>query len=240
MAVSFNSIGDGSFDRNDTQKAFGAVDWTRTERTRIVSEGGNKFLRVEFPKGGVGPNEGGAQFMTDFTRSIGAHDELYLSYRVRVAPGFDWVKGGKLPGLSGGNANSGGSKPNGHDGFSARMMWKGDGSAIQYVYHPDQPSRYGDGMQWNGGALPKGQWVTVETRVKLNTPGERNGVVQGWMNGRKVLDRSGVRFRDTNNLKIDGLFFSTFFGGADSSWAPTKNEHIDFDDFVISKSPITH
>jgi Polysaccharide lyase 14 len=37
---------------------------------------------------------------------------------------------------------------------------------------------------------------------------------------------------------LDGLYFSTFFGGSGSDWAPPKDETIDFDGFVISTSAI--
>lgn len=240
LTVDFSSNSNGGYSEGDVKSDFGAIDWARTDRASIQSENGNKFLRVEFPQGGVGPNAGGAQFITDFAKSIGTHDELYLSYKVRFKSGFDWKRGGKLPGLSGGNANSGGSKPNGWDGWSARMMWRDGGAPIQYVYHPNQSGSYGEGMSWGGPNFSAGTWATVETRIKLNTPGHNDGVIQAWMNGQLVLERTGMRFRDTDNLKIDGLYFSTFFGGADSSWAPSRDEYIDFDDFKISKFPITH
>ena len=51
---------------------------------------------------------------------------------------IDFVKGGKLPGLFGGEGNTGGGIPTGMDGFSARMMWRGSGRVVQYVYYPDQ------------------------------------------------------------------------------------------------------
>ena len=71
---------------------------------------------------------------------VGGYDDLYCSYYVRFAPGFDYVKGGELPGLAGGAANTGGNKPTGRDGWSARMMWRTGGEVVQYVYHVDQPT----------------------------------------------------------------------------------------------------
>lgn len=44
--------------------------------------------------------------------------------RMRFGPGFDWVRGGKLPGLCAGQCPTGCDKsisPN--EGFSARIMW---------------------------------------------------------------------------------------------------------------------
>ncbi len=240
LSVNFSNNGTGGYSESDVRNDFGAIEWARTSRASIRDDGGNKYLRVEYPAGSVGPDEGGAGFTADFNRSIGAHDELYISYKVRFGSGFDWKLGGKLPGLAGGSVNSGGDKPSGWDGWSARMMWRQGGDATQYVYHPNQPNSYGEGMYWNGASFSVGSWTTVETRIKLNTPGESNGLIQGWMNGQLVFERYNMRFRDTDDLQIDKLSFSTFFGGSDSSWAASRDEHIDFDDFVVSQFPITH
>ncbi len=216
------------------------MDWSVTDRVSVVSEGGNKFLRVDFPRGGVGSGDSGAQFLTDFSQSIGLHDELYVAYDVRFEEGFDFRLGGKLPGFASGWATGGGRQPDGTNGFSTRMMWVEQGDAISYVYHPDQPSRWGDDLHWQGASFTPDRWTTVETRVRLNTPGQHDGVIEGWMDGRLVLRETGLRFRDTANLKIEGLLFSTFFGGNTSDWAPVRDETIDFDNFIISQGPITH
>ena len=121
------------------------------------------------------------------------------------------------------------------------MMWLEHGAPISYVYHPDMPSAYGHGMPWNGPNFNNhGEWTTVETRVRLNTPGHNDGIIQGWQNGQLVFENYNLRFRDTWDLHIENLAFSTFFGGSDQSWAPDYDVHIDFDDFVVSKGPITH
>jgi hypothetical protein len=31
-----------------------------------------------------------------------------------------------------------------------------------------------------------------------------------------------------------GFYFSTFFGGGDLSWAPEKDQYVQFDDFVLA------
>ena len=169
-----------------------------------------------------------------------AADELFVAYRVRfVGSGFDFVKGGKLPGLSGGEDNTGGDKPNGTDGWSGRMMWRSGGQAVQYLYHPDQPSQWGEDLDWGVSFTPD-RWATVETRIRMNTPGRSDGVVEAWFDGRKVLSRTDIRFRDAAAFNIDSFLFHTFFGGSGADWAPTRDEVIDFDDIVISTSPITH
>jgi hypothetical protein len=204
-----------------------------------IIEGSEAFagrsLRVTYPAGGVGPSSGGAQWQLRFAAS---HDELYVAYRVRFGSSFDFVKGGKLPGFAGGAANTGGDKPTGLDGFSARMMWRTAGSVVQYMYYMDQPGNFGEDFIWDLGGSARtfqpGTWHLVEHRVKMNTPGSADGSVEGWFDGVKALERTGVRLRDSGaTFGIEMLYFSTFFGGSDATWAPSKDEYIDYDDFVV-------
>jgi hypothetical protein len=208
----------------------------REGRTAIVDgadarEG--RSLRVLYPRGGVSSEPSGAQWKMP----VGRYDELYCAYSVRFAPGFDFVKGGKLPGFAGGAANTGGNKPSGRDGWSARMMWREGGHVVQYVYHVDQPTMYGEDFDWNVGGqrvFRPGTWHRVEHRVVINTPGQRDGIVQGWFDGAMALDRRGIRFRDVDAFAIDAFYFSTFFGGSDPTWAAAKDEYVYFDQFVIA------
>lgn len=199
-------------------------------------------LQVNYSKDVYGP-EGGFQFLTDFAKfPIPPEESLYLRYYVRFDPGFDFVKGGKLPGLAGGAANTGGHKPNGADGWSARIMWRAGGKIVQYVYHPDQPGEYGEDLAWDQGGCPRyftpGQWDCVETYVQMNHPGKKDGVIRSWLNGEKALEATNLRFRDTASLKIDKFYFDTFFGGGDASWASPRDQKAQFDDFVIARGPI--
>lgn len=199
-----------------------------------------KSLRVLYPKGSVGPGEGGAQWLVNLPKSF---DELYVSYWVKFGTGFDFVKGGKIPGLGGGQNNTGGTKPDGTDGWSGRMMWRTGGGAVQYLYHPDQPTVYGEDLFYDLGGqrlFAPGQWVQVEHHFVMNTPGQHDGVVEAWWNGTKALERKNIRFRDVSTFAIDVFYFSTFFGGSGVDWAATKDEHTYFDDFVISTGPISH
>ena len=68
----------------------------------------------------------------------------------------------------------------------------------------------------------------------MNTPGFSDGILQSWFDGVMALDRDDIRYRDINELTLDALYFSTFFGGSGDDWAPTDNEYADFDDFIIT------
>lgn len=52
-----------------------------------------------------------------------------LEYEVYFPGSFDFVMGGKLPGMHGGNLQCSGysSVPNGNNCFSTRLMWRENG-----------------------------------------------------------------------------------------------------------------
>lgn len=206
-------------------------------RASIVDESG-KFLRVTYPANLYGPGDAGVQFIIEFPE---AYQELYFAYRVRFGAGFEFVKGGKLPGLVGGTSPTGCSPD--PAGFSARNMWRTGGAAVQYVYWPEQPNTCGDDLGYTSGtalSFVPSTWHTVQHRVKMNTDGASDGVMQAWFDGVLAIDDAARVWRVAASPYdgIDALYFSTFFGGGDASWAPTTAQTIDFDDLVVSTGPI--
>lgn len=86
-------------------------------------------LRVTYPKGGYGSSASGAQFYSLWNSTGDAFKTMLLTYEVAFDLTFDWVRGGKLPGLRGGpnpNACGGGSLSDGAC-FSTRIMWRASG-----------------------------------------------------------------------------------------------------------------
>lgn len=160
-------------------------------------------------------------------------DELYLQYYVRFPPDFDFVKGGKLPGLYGGTVTGGQHIPDGTDGFSTRYMWRRGGDGEVYAYLPTS-EKHGTSLGRGCWFFTPGRWTAIQQRVRLNTPGETDGEITVWQDGRQVLTQTGLTFRTTDDLKIDGLFFSTFFGGGDTSWASPVDQYADFAAFTVS------
>lgn len=235
----------GNYTHSDIKRDWPGVRWSEAfDRVNVVKESNNRFIRVNYPKGGVGPKNGGAQWKIDFSDAFGTtYNELYISYKVRFAKNFNPVKGGKLPGMWGGTGNTGGKKSTGYDGWSARMMWRANTSANFYVYHANMKNKWGDDRIWGKDhsiLFPANEWVQVEHHIVMNSPGDNNGILQGWYNGVLELDKHDMRYRKVNSFAIDGFYFSTFFGGEGAQWAPTRNETIDFDDFIFSTEPITH
>lgn len=209
-------------------------------RAAIVEEAGEKFLRVTYPGGQFGPAAGGVQFKVALG---GSYDELFFSYRVRFGAGFDFVKGGKLPGLVGGSSPTGCNPKT--DGFSARNMWRAGGAAVQYVYYPTQPNSCGDDLSYSTSEGPArftpGVWQVVEHRLVMNTPGAADGVLEAWVDGVLVLRDTARLWRAVGaDFGIDTLYFSTFFGGGDASWAPAAAQIVDFDDLIVADGAISH
>ncbi|NEP62702.1 MAG: hypothetical protein F6K31_38250 [Symploca sp. SIO2G7] len=198
----------------------------------------NHILRVHYPAGTASPSVsrqtdsplGGAQFYGELF--LPAQPRLRLSYYVRFAEGFDFVKGGKLPGLFGGAGASGGKIPNGTDGFSARLMWRKNGQGEVYAYLPTSEA-YGTSIGRGSWQFQPGIWYRLEQEIKLNTPDQADGEIRLWVNDALVLEQQDMVFRTADSLQIDGIFFSTFFGGGDPSWATPQDTYIDFANFSV-------
>lgn len=128
-----------------------------------------------------GPQEGGVQFAVPLAN---ARDDLYLSYRFRFVGDFQFGKGGKQPGLVGGTS------PTGCDldpaeisgGFSARMMWRTSGTAVQLVYTSKLVDTCGEDFPYVVCGTPArfsaGGWHQVVHHLRVNTPGRPDGILE--------------------------------------------------------------
>ena len=94
---------------NDTPGLYNKTEWREDwnnpdysnglDKTYIIkTSDGNKVMQWNYPKGSVGPSEGGGQFNPPNNAQA---DEVYMSYNIKLKPGFDWNLGGKLPGYNG-------------------------------------------------------------------------------------------------------------------------------------------
>jgi hypothetical protein len=141
-----------------------------------------------------------------------------------------------------------------------------------YIYHPDQPEQYGQAIPLFANAPPMtlqpesrellvaetgqpadlgtfdqvffeaGPWYSIEMRVKVNTPGAHDGLIQIWLNDQSVMDLNGIQFRDSSVsddvLRVKWGLFDTIFGGNTDDYAPVKDEYAYFDDFIASTTYI--
>ncbi|EJD02951.1 uncharacterized protein FOMMEDRAFT_140748 [Fomitiporia mediterranea MF3/22] len=199
-------------------------------------------LRVDYPAGSFNNKTGGAQFSTLWNSST-PFQSMLVSYELAFDSGFDWVKGGKLPGIRGGpsvNGCEGGKEPNGTDCFSSRLMWRANGAGEVYAYIPKTNGicdsddikcndDFGVSIQRGAFGFAAGQWSRVSLLVQMNDPpGVSNGYVALYFNDILAISQKGVQFRKDNSVNPGGFFFSTFFGGDDSSWATPVDTHTYF------------
>ena len=72
--------------------------------------------------------------------------EYVFEYRIRFDAGFDFSRGGKIPGPGGRDAPSGCQTSTG-TGFTARQMWREQGRLIGYIYDMDQRGDCGNAVE---------------------------------------------------------------------------------------------
>lgn len=204
-----------------------------------------KDITVHYPAGSYDPGSmvrlglpyGGIEFKSRLKQP--GRECLILTYELKFDRNFNFVKGGKLPGLYGGTGNTGGKIPNGHDGFSTRYIWKENGVGAIYAYLPTSKT-WGTAIGLGSWTFSVGRWHVLEQLVKLNTPGRADGVISIWYDKKLVHSETGLIFRDTKDLTIDGLLFSTFFGGNNASFATPASTNIQFRNFVMSSRRIAN
>lgn len=235
----------GSFDSTDFNGegwVDGLVDLRPGDinNTSLVSGGlSNSGLEIKIP-------EGGFRGLGAFDRLPANAEEAWYRYHIQLS-NFDAKSSGKLPGLSGLYSETArGCLPSrpGSPGWSARGLFgaagtngapDGDIPIGTYLYHLDQPGRCGEAMYWDNSSLHPGRWHCIEGYVKLNTLGESDGVVTGWLDGTERFSRSGLSFRrpDEPGVGIREMWLDVYYGGK----KPTGNAlYLTIDEVAVSTS----
>jgi len=108
--------------------------------------------------------------------------------------------------------------------------WRGEAATASpgdlniYVYHPLQRSQWGDHFFPTGLVMPNtsipfdfgpdfvsrpdiipalDRWYAYELMVKANTPGQNDGRIAAWVDGKLAMDFPNLRLRDVASLTID-------------------------------------
>jgi len=250
--------GTRTYKKADLNRDWNSPDWENgidEKRVKIDSSWqayGKKgsCLAVKYPKNKYGTKNTGAQWQMELG---GTYNEVYLNYSVKFKKGFDFVRGGKLPGLAGGTAPTGNVAANGYNGWTTRMMWRtfhtgNPGSPKQTTTNAISYAKHIDSGFDNEGRIEdetffldsdnelsqfkSNRWYNISQRVKMNDPFVANGIIQIWVDDKLVINKRNVEFRNTYALGIDQMYFSTFFGGG-WSWRTSKYETAYFDNFLI-------
>jgi hypothetical protein len=220
-----------------------------TGEMEVVSEDGGfgfkstsgSALRINLKKG----SNFGADIRLYLKDHGGEPEELYFRYYLRLAD--DWnpdLTGGKLPGMAGtyGEAGWGGRRVDGSDGWSLRGSFyrafpkdhplSGLTQLGTYAYHAEMTGLYGDSWAWPGALLARNRWYCIEQYVRLNRPGVSDGIMRVWVDGRMVMERSKIRMRNVDRLRIETVWLNAYHGGAETS---PHDQHFYIDNVVVAR-----
>jgi hypothetical protein len=218
--------------------------WNITKMVYTNTDFDGNVMVAIYPQGSYIPSgdiKGGFNFYAQPT--VFPRTSATLKYSVWFPNDFDWVKGGKLPGLWIGQIGASGGHHI-HNGYSCRIMWRTNGQAESYLYVPQQLTKFynktihvnnndfGDSL-WRGVfQFHKSSWNNISIGIKLNDIGANNGLLSIAINN--VSMSYGDMIWREENLMINGLMMHTFFGGNDPSWATPKVQQVRFKDFVVT------
>ena len=204
-----------------------------------TAPGGGQALKVTYPAPSGPPScgcgLGGGQFYQDLTTNgqsaLAQSPTLDLKYSYNFPVGFDFGKktAGKMPGLWGGGVpgcESGGQHC--AQGWSTRYMWRGGSSSDpngELYFYTASGSGYGADLCLGNWTFPAdGKWHSIEQLVNVQT-----GSITIWSDGKNVCQQT-----EPMPGANSGVFFSTFHGGHDTSWSPSKTTTDEFADFTLS------
>lgn len=228
---------------------------TLTAVTDVDERGtvGRKQLRAFYPKNKISGKETGFRFEKFMTQS----NEAVLEYRVKFEEGFDFSKGGKLPGLAGSETGRGRGVYGCNDdrnqrkkAFSTRLMWRANGRLIYYAYAPLHKDYVDHSNDIPNDARKKGQgrcggdltidtlkvnrWYKIKQYIKLNTVTNgnpnKNGIVKVWINDVLEFQSNDFVLAGTTRVKANSIAFHTYRGGSTDDWASSEDGYAVFDD----------
>lgn len=199
--------------------------------------GGNQVLAVHVP---AGEQYAVGGFNVDFPDQ----PKAALRYRLQFGDGFQFDRaGGKLPGLGGVAPGDDDGKPPMHcdssprdGGFSARHMWgKEHGGAIAiYPYHEGEDNRCAP-RHYGAWQLESGRWYEVEQVITMNSPGQADGSIVTYVDGREYRRVDGLVLAWSGDHGVNLLIAHFYFGGAngDTAYQHSRPEVLYFDDLRV-------
>jgi hypothetical protein len=172
-------------------------------------------------------------FLRSYTKFEKGFDQVGSSHNGSTICAHDFVNGNATPGVPADGKNK---------FLACLENWRGEKETASpgrwnvYCYHPEQKDRWGDHFFPSGEVLPnssersgertfgKGfaarkdatpeldRWFCHEFMVKANTPGERDGRIAFWIDGKLTADFPNLRLRDVPELKIDRFALDLHIG----------------------------
>ncbi|MGH8501154.1 MAG: hypothetical protein ACREVE_01540 [Gammaproteobacteria bacterium] len=130
-----------------------------------------------------------------------------------------------------------------------------------YLYHARQVDIWGDGGFWDNepwgqsygggscesepsntlcgidhvGNLGLDRWYRIEMQIKMNTPGQADGIARGWVDGKLAYDKTNMVFRleGHDNLHVRTAWLNVHKGG-DVPWGNCEDSAVYLDQLVLA------
>ena len=153
------------------------------------------------------------------------HDTVYFRRYIKFAEDYDQGNlnhvGGSLYAVAGDNRwlemGRAGIRPKGDDRFGAAFEpWKDwgrnepPGAMMFYTYWMDMKIDR-DGNYWGNMFAPpkedqvllkRAQWYCFEQMIKSNTPGQADGEMAAWIDGKLYIHLKGFRWRNSSEVRL--------------------------------------
>ena len=210
-----------TFDSGDTSEWDG---FRNTTGATVVTEGcvSGRCLQTPLLAGTTSDNYG-EQYFGDFV-SVGGPkvEEVWLALSSRFDTGMRWPNVAQRIAILGLTDGASWTRR-----YSLSLFVNPSGQyALQLADH-------GSVQYWAipltagaSAAVRLGQWDRLKLRVRLNTPGASNGIVQMWVNDQLVADHANVNVRGDTSYGINKLNLSTFATDASPASAVQRHDEL--------------
>ncbi len=119
--------------------------------------------------------------------------------------------------------------------------WIEDGKVVSDI-KATQSSTQGNSSGWLPKAISNfsfndpgnvGRWICFEMEVRLNDPGQQNGIHRIWADDDLIVEQTGLDIRGSDELEINEVMLDCYWNGGSPA-----NQSRYFDNFVISSKRI--
>ncbi len=87
-----------------------------------------------------------------------------------------------------------------------------------------------------GETYPTNRWVQVSQEVVLNSPGQADGAIRVWLDGRLVLEHKGLALRRQQESRIKNVLARVHFVDSDDKWvAAPKATAVALTPFIVRR-----
>ena len=255
LAVDYSTHPVGPYGLAEFEEDYGRTNSFGVEqgRTEVDADDLGPYLRTTHPAGAFGAGRSGVSFQAKFPDQDEVIAEWLVYLEPGWSWGTGDRRGGKLGGLmlgptlvSGGRVADGSEDGEGAGG-SVRLTWTDDGKLEAYVYHLDQSGEFGDkfdaaivdgeGVTTTATSRDQpnpddvvhwdvGRWQAMALRVKVNTPGLRDGEIDVYKDSERVLSVRELAWRsEGSDWGVSGFMHGFFFGGGADTYAPKDTSY---------------